>query len=104
MYYCRKCCVLFEGEEICPFCGNGSVWPPEPDDVCVLTEQEGLWGDVLADVLERNHVPYRRHPLFGAGVAKMIGLQERWRFYVPYAWLERARELNDGLFTPVEAE
>lgn len=104
MYYCRKCCVLFEGEELCPFCGNESFGGPGSEDPCVLTEKDGLWGDVLADVLEQNRVPYRCHPVVGAARTCMNPLWERWRFFVPYAWLERARELADGLFTPVEAE
>lgn len=103
--YCEKCRNLFEGtNRTCPVCGSRKVRYPRADDPCFLTEKESVWGEMLADVLEKNHVPFLKEPVLGAGIALRLGQGlERYRFYVRHSQLDKARELRGRLF-PEEGE
>jgi len=96
--YCEECRVLFEGAR-CPVCGSRRIRAPEPDDLCLLTEKEQLWSDVLRDVLTQHEIPFLTEGVMGAGLALRVGpMLERVRFYVPYSHLERAGEIAAELF------
>lgn len=104
--YCEKCSCLFDGNDRnCPVCGSKKIRYPRVDDPCFLVEKEAPWGEMLADVLTRNDVPFRQKPVLGAGLSLRLGQgMERYRFYVPFAEVEKAREMTEVLFGPEETE
>ena len=103
--YCKKCSILFEGEH-CPVCGSENVRPPLPDDLCLLTEKEFMWGEMLRDVLRQNNIPVLTKNVLGAGLSLKLGpMLERLRFYVPYSYLPEAQAIVEELFSaPRERE
>ena len=102
--YCEGCSSLFEeSSSKCPLCGSKKVRIPAPDDPCFLVEKDAIWGEVLADVLKQNNIPFYNKKLLGAGLEMNIGLAfERYKFYVPFSQVSQAQELVEALFTPVE--
>jgi len=96
--YCENCCILFEGT-VCPVCGSRDVRLPNSHDYCFLTKKEALWAEILEDVLQQNRVPVvNRTGRSAAMVLRSNPLNQEILFYVPYGWLERARELERSLF------
>ena len=72
---------------------------PRQGELRFLTEQEPVWARVLAEVLERNRIPFVKESSMGAGLAIKTGaLLETIRFFVPCSRLEEAKDLADGLF------
>ena len=104
--YCERCRHLFEGTGRCPNCGSRSVRPPLPEDLCYLTETDPMFGGMLKDVLEQNHIPVLTNSAMGAGMALKVGpMFDQMRFYVPHSALPGATELVEALFqSPEEAE
>ncbi len=96
--YCEKCKVLFDGR-VCPQCGSSKVREPKDNDECFLTEKEMIWGEMLADVLNENHIPFYYKKTLGAGMAMKVGPNsERYRFFVPFSRLTVAQDVTEGLF------
>lgn len=96
--YCESCQTLFE-ERRCPECHRHTVREPRAEDPCFLAEKDTIWGEMLADVLRQNGIPYSIKRTLGAGLAMSVGaMLERYRFFVPYEDLPRAQALVDELF------
>ena len=90
--YCAECQKVFAGK-VCTGCGNDQTRPPLPTDDCFLVETEMLVGEILAEVLRREKIPYYFKTMFGAGVTMRIGPYcEVYRFYVPYSHLALASQ------------
>jgi DNA-directed RNA polymerase subunit RPC12/RpoP len=102
--YCEKCKKLFDDTEIrCPACGSKKIRKPQADDDCFLVEKEVLWGEMFADVLTQNKIPFFYKKALGAGLAAYVGpLLERYSFYVPYSQFSAAQSLVDELFSSFE--
>ena len=97
--YCENCHILFDGKR-CTVCGSKNVWEPEPGDYCCFTEKELVWADALEDLLKQNGVPYVAEYARGAWLSANLGQAwERKRFYVPYAYYETARALEQDFFS-----
>ena len=72
---------------------------------CFLTEKEPMWGEMLADVLKQNDVPFVIEKALGGGLSDRVGpLLERYSFYVPPAYLEQAKGLAEELFSAENEE
>lgn len=99
--YCEKCSRVYDGAEaVCPVCGSRKVRYPRVDDLCFLVEKTMPWGEMLAGVLENNGIRFLKKPVLGAGLSLNLGRgQERWRIYVPYSQLDKAREILDTMFS-----
>jgi len=96
--YCEKCNILIEGKK-CPVCGYKKVRKPVDDDVCFLVNKEMIWGEMLADVLKQNEIPFFYKKLLGAGVTVKVGtMMERYRFFVPFSHFSKAKEIVESLF------
>ncbi|MBQ8025788.1 MAG: hypothetical protein IJ259_05145 [Oscillospiraceae bacterium] len=96
--FCELCNLVFDGDT-CPTCQNTEVRPPRPEDICFLVEKERMWGDLLADVLTRQHIPFLRKGTLGEGMALRSGpMLERFRFYVSYHSLPDAAVIVEALF------
>lgn len=103
--YCEKCCMLVNDGPKCPVCGSRRVRAPRREDGCFLCELQAMWGGMLADVLNQEHIPHYYEKTKNIAVRVIFGGQmECDRFYVPYERLEEAREIMEGLFPeePVE--
>ena len=97
--YCAECELSFDGEN-CPACGRKSVRDVQPDDLCFVTEQEAVWSDMLADVLEQRKISFLQKRMLGAGLALETGpLREKVRFYVRFGQLAEANEAVEELFS-----
>ena len=97
--YCEKCCRIIEGDR-CPVCKSRKVREPEPNDLCLLTEQDYISSGILEDILKQNSIPYLKKGVMGAGLAIKVGpMLDRSRFYVPYERLEEAESIVDELFS-----
>lgn len=93
MPYCEKCRALCE-ESACPVCGNRKLRQPEGDDPVLLTEEGYIRANMLEPLLEQAEIPYTKLGELGSGIAAMIGYTiDNYRFYVPYAALEPARDV-----------
>ena len=96
--YCERCCFAFEGDT-CPVCGRRKLRPARAEDLCFLAEKEQIWGEMLSDVLRQNDIPFLRKGAMGAAMALRAGPgQERYRFFVAYRDLRRARGAVEQLF------
>ena len=88
--YCIDCQTVFSGK-ICPKCSGDNVRAPLPTDDCFLVETEMLFGEMLAEVLRQEKIPFYFKTTLGAGLTMRLGsYTERYRFYVPYSHLPRA--------------
>lgn len=100
MRYCEACKTAFEGARY-PTCGNADARAARDGDECFLTEQDMIFGEMLADVLKQNGVPFYYKPMLGAGLTMKVGLyKERYRFFVPYEHFAQAQQVLDALFPP----
>ena len=98
MLYCETCGFLYEEGEKCPICRKNKGRPPQDGDPCFLTEKGQIESDMLEDVLRQNGVPCMKKSVSGAGIAMFTGLLlEKFRLFVPYAELEKARDIADEL-------
>ncbi len=95
--YCYECENVFTGTS-CPYCGNVDVRAPRPNDNCFLVETEMLVGELLAEVLRQERIPYYFKTLYGAGVTARIGPYcERYTFFVPYSHLAIAQQHAESI-------
>lgn len=102
--YCPSCGLLTDGLR-CPNCGSKNVRAPLGEDYCRLTEMDTIWKDALSDLLRQYGIPFVTKNVLGAGLAAKIGpALEKIRFYVPYAYLEIAKTLQQGFFSAARAE
>lgn len=100
--YCDRCNALFDGN-VCPNCGNRKVREPVDEDYCFLIEKDVVFGEMLADILKQNDVPFYQKSVLGAGLALNVGpYLERYRFYVPHSHFQYAKSLVDALFSCVK--
>ena len=97
--YCERCSFAFEGD-VCPLCGKRKhLRPARAEDLCFLAEKDQIWGEMLSDVLRQNNIPFLRKGAMGAAMALRAGPgQERYRFFVAYRDLRRARGAVEQLF------
>ena len=96
--YCPNCHTLVRGTR-CPVCDKKWLEPPKGEDYCYLTEKDIVWAGVLEDCLRQNGIPYLTQNTLGSGLtAKMGTLMESVRFFVRYAYFEKAKLLEEELF------
>lgn len=97
--FCPNCNLIVNTAK-CPVCSSRNVRNPEPEDYCYLTEKEMIWAGALSDILAQNEISFLTKNVLGAGLtAKLGSALERTRFYVPYAQLSAAQELEQEFFS-----
>ena len=97
--YCPNCHVLVHGTR-CVICDKKWLEPVKDEDYCFLTEKEILWAGVLEDCLRQNAIPYLTQNVMGAGLTAKVGaMMESVKFFVRYAYYEKAKLLNEELFS-----
>ena len=98
MLYCENCMTIFDGDH-CPDCKATTLRSPEPSDFCFLVEKEVMWGEMLADILKQQQIPFTYKPILGAGLALKVGpAAEQYRFFVPYSHYQQAQEIVEQIF------
>ncbi len=96
--YCEKCSLLFDGDR-CPECGGRRIREAKEDDICFLTEKGQFETDMLAEVLEQNHIPFLKKGRRGAALTMMAGaMLESFRIYVACRDHDAARAFVQELF------
>ena len=96
--YCANCNLLTTAFA-CPRCGSNDLRVPSSRDYCFLCKQDALWAEMLEDVLTQYRIPVvTRTGRSAAMVLRSNPLNQEVLFYVPYGWLERAKELEQSLF------
>ena len=105
MLYCEKCKTAFDAQT-CPVCGKRkNVREVRDDDLCVLTEKNMIWSEIMEDTLKAHDIPYLTKGRMGAALAFTVGpIHEDLIYYVPYARLSEAKDLVDGIFAEGEIE
>ena len=103
MLYCSKCRRLTD-QPRCPECKNKALRAVTDNDVCLLTQKQPMWGEMLEEVLRNNGIAYEIRSGIGAGLAMYSPGLEWYEYYVRYADLEAAQHLVDELFGVTEAE
>lgn len=99
--YCPNCHVLVRARR-CPICDRKWLEPPLPEDYCFLSEKDSVWAGVLEDCLRQNGIPYLIQNTLGAGLTVKMGtMMERTKFYVRFAYFQKAQELEEELFRAV---
>ena len=69
---------------------------PQTEGMCLRTEQSPVW----AGVLTQNGIPFVKESSLGAGMALQAGpMLESFRFFVPRAQFDAAKDLSDSLFS-----
>ena len=95
--YCTRCRTAYE-DNCCPICGSRKGRPVLPEDICFLAETESLQAGILEDLLKQEGLPVLKKSTVGAGMAMKAGaIFERFRFYVRYEHLKKAKDLLDDL-------
>ena len=99
MLYCEPCRLLYPEEQaVCPHCRRHGR-APQAEDLCLLTEQNGLGTDILEEMLRETAVPFLRRP--ASGVASIMGAAgTRWQFLVPFGSIGEARSVLEDFLTP----
>lgn len=97
--YCEKCKNIVEGAP-CPLCRGKVVREIEQDDLVYLVEKQAMWAEMLMDVLRQEEIPFSYRNTLGAALAMSVGREmERYIFYVPYSYLDKAKDVVDSLFS-----
>lgn len=97
--YCEKCKNIVEGAP-CSLCKGKVVREIEQDDLVYLVEKQAMWAEMLMDVLRQEEIPFSYRNTLGAALAMSVGREmERYIFYVPYSYLDKAKDVVDSLFS-----
>lgn len=95
--YCTRCQTVYEDDR-CPICGSKKSRPVLPEDICFLAEEDSLQAGILEDFLKQEGIPVLKKSTVGAGMAMKAGaIFERFRFYVRYEHLNKAKELLEDI-------
>lgn len=100
MYYCENCRLLLDSD-CCPFCKSDKLREVKDEDYCFLTEKASVYSGVLKEALEKEKIPYETHSAISSCKSLKHGPGvETYRFFVPYSFLNRAKEIEENICTP----
>ena len=105
MFYCDNCHLLNE-DPICAFCGSKLIRGPKDDDYCFIANKASPWAEMLQGILEDDHIPVIVRQWSPRTAAYTGEVGTRTDFFVPYAVLEHAKQLEQALMNsePEESE
>lgn len=98
--YCIRCKTVYD--DACPRCGDANGREAAAGDECFLVEKDAMWGEALSDMLRQNGVPFWTVNTIGSAMAMYLPRNNRIKFFVPYEYLEAAREIVDSFFSVEE--
>ena len=106
MLYCEKCRRLCcDGADRCPECRSKKLREPQNGDAVYLITKEPIWAGALAELLDKNGIPYLKKGALGEGMDTYVGYGlEVYSFYVPLQFHDAAKQLCDDIFTEVTDE
>ena len=103
MYYCENCHLLSD-EPICGYCGASPLRAPRGEDYCFLTSLSAPWDSALTELLSDEEIAAVRLPRNQIPTAYSNEMFQKTEIFVPYAALERAKELTKNLLESSSAE
>ena len=106
MLYCEICMMLAEPDEAkCPECKHRKLRPPKDNDPVYLMSKEILWSGGIEEILKDNGIPCLKNSAQGSVINVIFGqFGDMLHFYVPFAALEKSRELLAGFIDNDEVE
>ena len=106
MKYCENCKRLVDSCEKCWQCETKNIREPMENDEVYLTTKDSFFSNWLEDVLKQNNIPCLKKGTFGAAMLLRAGVSniETYDFFVPFGEYERAKELEEELFTKKAAK
>ena len=103
MYYCENCHLLSDGS-VCGYCGASPLRAPRGEDYCFLTSLSAPWDSALAELLSDEEIAAVSLPRNQIPTAYSNEMLQKTEIFVPYAALERAKELTENLLESSPAE
>lgn len=103
MYYCENCHLLSDGS-VCGYCGASPLRAPRGEDYCFLTSLSTPWDSALAELLSDEEIAAVSLPRNQIPTAYSNEMFQKTEIFVPYAALERAKELTENLLESSPAE
>ena len=93
MNYCENCNFVTE-QTVCPVCSSKKLREVRDDDFCFLADSRTSPCETLIMIFDEAEIPYTAVP-YGIGSRFALPTMSKYRLYVPYRFLERAKgELN----------
>ena len=98
MLYCEMCMMLAQPDEkTCPECRYKKLRRPGENDPVYLLSKEMLWSGGIEEVLKENGIPCMKKSAQGSVINVIFGhFGDVLHFYVPFAALEKSKELLAG--------
>ena len=92
--------ILVEVDETkCPECRHKKLRKPKDNDPAYLLSKEMLWSGGIEDVLRENGIPCLKKSMQGSAFNVIFGqFGDVIKFYVPFAALEKSKELLADFF------
>lgn len=96
MNYCENCHIVTQASR-CPVCGGKDCREVREEDFCLLLERKASDCAAIKEFFAGENIPCVAMPS-GDGFRSSLGLRlENEKLFVPYAQLERAKELVRAL-------
>ncbi|NMD37203.1 MAG: hypothetical protein GYA87_00810 [Christensenellaceae bacterium] len=97
--YCEKCKNIVNSTP-CPLCKGKNVREIKEDDLVYIVEKRAMWAEMLMDVLRQEEIPFSYRNILGAALSMSVGREkESYIFYVPYIYLDKAKNIVESLFS-----
>ena len=98
MLYCEICMILVQPDaDKCPECRHKKLRAPTGNDPTYLLSKEILWSGGIEEALKEHGIPCLKKSSQGTAFNVIFGqFGDVMRFYVPFAALEKSRELLAG--------
>ena len=94
MYYCEKCHALMKDNR-CSICGKKNLREVQDDDFCFFVSLDADKTRTFEENLKLQNVPVVS---LGSGLDLRTRTSERYKIYVPYSLLDKAKEIYNLLF------
>ena len=94
MYFCEKCQAVMK-ENCCSICGKKKLREVQDDDFCFFVTLGADKTHLLEENLKSQNIPCAT---LGSGLDLRTRTSGKFKIYIPYGFLDKARELYNLLF------
>ena len=94
MYFCERCNALMQ-ENRCANCGKKKLREVQDDDFCFFAVLEADKARYFEENLKLQNIPVA---LLGVGLDLRTRTSGSMKIYIPYSYLERAKEVYRLIF------
>ena len=95
MYFCERCRMLMN-DNCCSICGKKNLREVQDDDFCFFVTLDADKAQFFEENLKLHNIPVAS---LGAGLDLRTRTSGKFKIYVPYAFLDKATELYNLLFS-----